>query len=33
MVLDISLGGRVSRPVSRIGMSVLFLCLFGFKVL
>ena len=33
MVLDISLGGGVFRPVSRIGTSVLLLCLFRFKVL
>ena len=33
MVLDISLGGGVSRPVSEIGTSVLLLCFFGFEVL
>ena len=33
MVPNISLGGGVSLPVSRIGTSVLLLCLFRFKVL
>ena len=33
MVPDISLGGGVSCPVSGIGTSVPFLCLFGFYVL
>ena len=33
MVLDISLGGGVSRPISWIGTSALLLCLFGFEVL
>ena len=33
MVPNISLGGGVSRPISRIGTSVLLLCLFRFKVL
>ena len=33
MVLDISLGVGVSRPVSGLGTSFLLLCLFGFEVL
>ena len=33
MVPDISVGGGVSRLVSRIGTFFLLLCLFGFEVL
>ena len=32
MVLDISLGGGVSCPVSRIGTSIFLSCLLGFEV-